>query len=275
MRVSVPGSSANLGAGFDALGLAVDLPFVLAVDESDASLLPCEPTHPAAVAFRNAGGSDNELRWRSRIPPGRGLGFSGAAHVAGALAAAVLSVGEDGEAARRIALEVATDLEGHPENAAASLIGGFVVAAGSRVVPVPIGTPFELVAWWPSTTTSTASARAALNESVSFDDAVFNVGRAALMVAAITAGDLEALTTAAADRLHTAQRLALQPASAQALAAFEGAGHAAWLSGSGPTVVAVTTPGDGVDLITTVDLPPGDCRVLEIDLIGAWVSENP
>lgn len=267
MRVAAPGSSANVGSGFDAIGIAVDLPFVVA-DEPADDLLAAEERHPVAVAFAEAGGS-GDLWWRSPIPPGRGLGFSGAARVAGAFLAR-RRARDDEVTARRVAFEVAADLEGHADNAAASAFGGVVVAAGGVVVPVRPAVDVELVVWWPSTEVSTKSARAALPASVPMSDAVFNVGRAALLVAALVAGDRAALRPATEDRLHQDARLALSPPSRSAFEALVGSSAlAVWLSGSGPTVAAMVDRGASAPVVASLP-PEGTGRVLAI--AGAGVT---
>ncbi len=271
MRVTVPGSSANLGPGFDALGLAVALPFVFAVNDDDDDLLTCEATHPAAVAYAAAGGTSTRLAWRSPIPPGRGLGFSGAARVAGALAG-VLETDADSAAVRQRALTIASRLEQHPDNAAASLLGGLVVAAAGHAIRVPMALDVRLVVWWPESETSTRSARAALPERVPFVDAVHNVGRTALLIAALVTGTIDVLADATDDRLHTASRLARSPASAAALARLADTDVlATWLSGSGPTVAALVLP-DRAERVAESLSGEGNVRVLDIDLHGARVS---
>lgn len=271
MRVTVPASSANLGPGFDALGMALDLPFHLSTAPGGEGL-PAEPTHPAAVAFAMAGGV-GELWWRSPIPPGRGLGFSGSARVAGALLGFLQGGRPDAEA-RPLALGVACQLEGHPDNAAASMLGGVVVATGGRAVRLPMPLDLEVVVWWPQTETSTNKARAALPGSVPFADAVFNVGHVALLVAALASGDRAALAIATQDRLHQELRLDLSPPSRAALARLNGmVGDgvvAAWLSGSGPTVAAFVERGHG-GRIAAVMPDDGTARVLQIDQSGARV----
>jgi len=269
MKVSVPASSANLGPGFDVLGMALDVPFVLSTDPGGARHA-AEPTHPAAVAFAKAGGK-GPLWWESPIPPGRGLGFSGAARVAGALAG-FLQGGLSEEAARPPALDVAVELEGHPDNAAASMLGGITVATGGRALRVPTPLDLRVVVWWPPTATSTNSSRAALPDVVPFADAVFNVGRAALLVAALAAGDTDALATAMEDRLHQPARLQAAPTSAAALDALRSAGAvAAWLSGSGPTVAGFVHPADAERVVAALP-PDGTARSLAIDTNGARSS---
>lgn len=266
MRVSVPASSANLGPGFDALGMALDVPFVLS-DERDDQLLAVEATHPAAVAFAAAGG-EGPLWWRSPIPPGRGLGFSGAARVAGALLGCVRSGLSEAEARVR-GLEIASELEHHPDNAAASMLGGITVAAGGSALRVPTSLDVRVVVWWPATETSTNKARAALPATVAFEDAVFNIGRTALLVAALSCGDLGALAAATEDRLHQDLRIALSPESGAVLELLRSAGViAAWLSGSGPTVASLVIP-DQAERVAALLPSAGTARVLDIDQRGA------
>lgn len=245
MHVTAPASSANMGAGFDTLGLALDLPFEVVVDdEPGPGFLRAEPGHPAAVAHVGAGG-DGELWWRSPIPPGRGLGFSGAAAVAGAFAAC-------GDVDR--AFEVAAGLEGHPDNAAPSAHGGFCVSAGGVVIRLAVPAGLETVAWWPDSTTSTKASRAALPGSVPFADATFNVGRAALLVAAMATGRFDALATGVEDRLHQDARFGLMPDSGARAGAMRAAGAlAVWLSGSGPTVVALVESGAARRVVEAVE----------------------
>jgi homoserine kinase len=249
VHVSAPASSANLGPGFDCLGLALDLPFELVtatdVPAGSAGFLDLEPTHPASIAFVAAGGDPGAgLRWRSPIPPGRGLGFSGAARVAGGYLAALLD-GLDEHSARSGSFRVAAELEGHPDNAAASAHGGFTVAAAGHVVSLPLPDGFSVLVWSPEAETSTDASRRVLPERVDFDDAVFSTGRAALWVAAVASGRPDALRAACQDRLHQPGRLAARPDAARVLEHLLGLDgvSAAWLSGSGPTVAALVEAG--------------------------------
>ncbi|MEZ5323198.1 MAG: hypothetical protein R2698_14220 [Microthrixaceae bacterium] len=244
MIVRAPGSSANLGPGFDCLGLAIDVPF----DVSDTRLdtfHAVEPGHPARRGYVEAGGDPGiALWWRSPFPPGRGQGFSGAARVAGAFLAlehAGTAAGADPEVARRRAFGVAAALEGHADNAAASTWGGFTVATPDRALRVPVPPEVALVMWWPARRTSTASSRGALPGAVPFPDAVGNVAHASLMVAALGTGNWDAVGSAVLDRLHQDRRLDAQPRSREVLALVRGIPHVygAWLSGSGPTIAAL------------------------------------
>lgn len=269
MQVRVPASTANLGPGFDALGLALGLHVTVGTQGE-----PVDESHPAAAAHRAAGG-DGRLSVSTRFPAGRGLGYSGAARVGGAMLAA-LSAGRSPAEARSSAVSVAAKLEGHPENAAASAYGGLVVASASRVVRVPVPPDLAVVLWIPDRETSTTQARNRLRETVPFDDAAFNVGRACLLVAALATGDKDALSDAAEDRLHQEARLAGAPASQKALAAMSSLQDvlAAWLSGSGPTVAGFTL--SSVDPRSLADRLPGDGRVdvVAIDTAGAVVADE-
>lgn len=270
MIVTAPGSSANLGPGFDCLGLAVELRFEFAdTAPSGDGWLSAEPTHPVAVAFVRAGGDPAApLWWRSPIPPGRGLGFSGAARVAGAYLAGRVDGLAHGDAVAG-AIELATALEGHADNAVASALGGFTVAAGDHHVRLDPPAGVSLVVWWPESSTSTDASRRVLPVDVPLTDAAFSVGRAALWVGAVAAGDLSALRVACQDRLHQPGRLAARPDSTAALEAFlaEPTVLAAWLSGSGPTVAALVT--DEV----TPSLPEGRVRRLEVAVDGVVTAD--
>ena len=276
MLVSAPASSANLGPGFDCLGLALDLPFRVGVAGAvaEADLLPAEPTHPVVEAYLAAGGRQGvELGWRSPIPPGRGMGFSGAARVAGAYLAARQG-GRDHDSARQVAFTVASDLEGHPDNAAASAYGGFVVAVGDRVERLGVPPGVRLVAWWPSDTTSTDRSRQQLPDRVDLADAAFNIGRTALWVAAMARGDLGALRRACEDRLHQTVRLADRADSARALerSLADPRVLGAWLSGSGPSIATLVSNDHAESIAST--LAEGGGRVRVVDLAVDGVRET-
>lgn len=272
--IRVPASSANLGAGFDVLGLAVSLHVHVGVGEPPIEVPPADEHHPATVAFRAAGGTGS-LWIRSPIPSGRGLGFSGAVRVAGAAAAIVERHGPealDRDAHRRTVFDVAAELEQHGDNAAASLAGGLVVVADRTITPVPLGFDPAIVAWVPSdSSTSTNRSRATLGDTVGRSEAVFNLGRVAMFVAACVSGDSSRLRMATEDRLHQPARLAAQPhADAAIAAALDAGAWAAWLSGSGPSVVAVCDPARAESIAARL---PGSGHVkhLRIDTAGARV----
>ena len=273
--IRVPASSANLGAGFDVLGMAVTLHADVGVGPVPNGARIAEPRHPASVAFRRSGGT-GELWVRSPIPMSRGLGFSGAARVGGAAAGHVQRLGPgalDDDDTRAAVLEVASELEGHADNAAASLYGGIVATSGRSVARVPLAVDPAVVVWVPAaTTTSTDRSRTALPDTVSRADAVFNLGRVALFVAACATGDVDALRDATEDRLHQSQRLAAVPESAAALEAALDAGvWAAWLSGSGPTVAMLCEAARADDVAAALPAS-GHTKSLRIDHEGATVT---
>lgn len=289
MIVRVPASSANLGPGFDALGMALALHAKVGlVDQSGTSLSPsarvADEHHPATVAFRAAGGT-GEIWVHSPIPAGRGLGFSGAVRVGGAVLAVAQQCNGDRagiEAARPALLELATRLEGHADNAAASLYGGVVATAAGQAVRVPLALDPAVVVWIPASVTATDESRRALAVAPSFEDAVFNIGRTALLVAALAAGDVEALRYATDDRLHQHVRLDGAPESRAAIErALDCGAWCAWLSGSGPSVAALCAPGDAEALAAAIVAPDegshsrgAHSRVMRIDHEGAVVDAS-
>jgi homoserine kinase len=263
--VRVPATSANLGPGFDALGLALNLHL-----ELRDSGPPAHADHPATQAYRSSGGTGT-ISLRTTIPPARGLGFSGACRVAGCLAAH-LENGLSETEAREVALLDAIKLEGHADNAAPSMLGGLVICteAGNTHIPVDLDT--VVLVWVPETKTSTKKSRSVLPSEIDRSDAVFNLSRAALLVAALTTGRPELLATATQDRLHQDLRLAASPGSRSALEAMRGAGAwGAWLSGSGPSVAALVDPIDAERI--TLELPAeGRVLSLSIDNVGTVVD---
>lgn len=283
MHVSAPASSANLGPGFDCLALALDLPFELSDSPAhhhsdEQGWLVVEPTHPAAVAYLQAGGEpERRLWWRSPIPPGRGLGFSGAARVAGAYLA-LLATGAEPTAAQQQAFGVAAQLEGHADNAAASTWGGFTVAAGEQAISLKVPEDLEVLVWWPEKSTSTNASRSVLATTLSRDAAAFSIARSSLWVAAIATGDLSKLRVACEDEVHQNERLLARPDSAEVLQELLAHPHvlAAWLSGSGPTVAALMPAGSSADLTAPKLFESGRTRVLAVSAMGVnQISGTP
>ena len=179
---------------------------------------------------------------------------------------------------RLAVLAAAIDLEGHADNAAACLFGGVVATAAGAVVPVRLAVEPSVVLWIPEMSMSTRRSRAALPSTVSFGDATFNVGRTALLVAALAAGDVEALRTATEDRLHQDVRFAASVPSRLALAVgLEAGAWAGWLSGSGPSVALVCAPSDAERLAAALTdrLEDGRAIVTTVDHTGATVEDRP
>lgn len=269
----VPGSSANLGPGFDGVGMALSIfadVGVVGVDVMPDRAIVADEHHPSTIAYRAAGGSGT-LWVRSEIPMGRGLGFSGAVRVGGAMCGVIESRGGslDDRETRQSVLDVTARLEGHADNVAASLLGGVIGTNGHRAARVPLGCDLSVVVWIPDFTTSTSESRTKMPETVAFADAVFNVTHTALLLSALVAGDLDALAEATADRLHQDRRLAKAVPSRIALDAMIDAGAvAAWLSGSGPTVACFVRPDDAARVAGCLP-SDGRARVLSVDPQGA------
>jgi homoserine kinase len=262
--IRVPASSANLGPGFDALGLALTTYLDFTLDGRPQA----DESHLAVRTFRRAGGV-GPVAVHCEVPGGRGLGFSAAARVAGFLAAAVQR-DKPIVRVRAAVLREATELEGHSDNAAAALYGGLVAVAGGTFAKVPLAVDIAVVVWIPDRETSTKSSRGQLGATVSFDDAVFNVGHTALMVAALAAGDVGALRVASEDRLHQNVRLARVPDSHHALrTAVEAGAWCAYLSGSGPSIAALVAPGRSAEAVAAALSSTGRTMILGVDHEGA------
>ncbi|MGH3319389.1 MAG: homoserine kinase [Streptosporangiaceae bacterium] len=257
VRVRVPATSANLGPGFDALGLAVTLydevearvatsgrdvrvegEGATTVDRGEGNLV----VRAARGAFERLGGQPRglDVSCVNRIPHGRGLGSSAAAIIAGILAARALVRDQTMDDHEVLGLAVA--LEGHPDNVAACLAGGLTVAwhaddgpRCARVQPAPGLSPVALV---PDGELSTKQARGLLPASVSHTDAARTAGRAALLVAALT-GRPELLLDATDDVLHQPYRARAMPETATLLARLRTAGVPAVISGAGPTILTL------------------------------------
>jgi homoserine kinase len=266
--VRAPGSSANLGPGFDVLGVALSR-YVWASDEPGGD--HCGPNHIARIAYEKAGG-DGDLWFGFDLEPGRGLGFSAAARAAGAVLALVQQGHELAEA-RQLAYPVVAGIEGHGDNAAPSVFGGMHVIAGDCQHRIQAHLPGQLLCWVPELETATDDSRLELAPSVDRADAVFNLGRLGLLIAAVYEGDLSLLGQATQDRLHQPQRLAkCSPARRALEAALDHGAAAAWLSGSGPAIAMIVDP-DRVAAV--IDALPAEGRVLslEVDLDGAVLTD--
>ncbi|WP_433721716.1 homoserine kinase [Actinoplanes sp. CA-051413] len=257
VRVRTPATSANLGPGFDTLGLALTLyddlsarvtgdSWTVAVTGEGAGELPTDESHLVVRAmlatFDELGGrpAGVAVECVNRIPQARGLGSSSAAIVGGVqLARALVREQLDDEAALRIAAR----LEGHPDNVAPCLLGGFTIAwteaSGSRAVRLDVAPGVQPTLFVPQERGLTATARAALPSTVPHADAAFNTGRAALLVHALTR-EPELLFAATEDRLHQGYRAEAMPGTASLVAALRSVGVAAVVSGAGPTVLALS-----------------------------------
>lgn len=263
-KIRVPASSANLGPGFDVLGMAIDRYIEVEFTEEGVG----SPDNLTMKVFREFGGAGG-LKITSTIPPARGMGFSGAARIAGLLATAIQNGRELDEETRRWLFLEATQLEGHPDNVAPSVFGGVTVAVGDRVESVPLGLQANVILWVPDNSSGTRASRRKLPKEISMEDAVFNMGRTALLLAALTNGDTDLLGEATQDRLHQQIRLEALPETAKAMQAAKDAGAwCSWLSGSGPTAAALCEPAIAQRVADA--LPAGgNVSISHIDMRGA------
>ena len=285
VQVSTPATSANLGPGFDALGLALTLHddlsarvtgsgFTVTVTGEGAGELPGDESHLVVrsmlAAFDELGGrpAGVAVECVNRIPQARGLGSSSAAIVGGIQLARALVVQcpMDDDAA----LGLAARLEGHPDNVAPCLLGGFTIAwsapGGARAVRLVTADGVRPTVFVPQERGLTATARSALPSAVPHADAAFNAGRSALLVHALTQAP-ELLFPATEDRLHQGYRAEAMPGTASLVAGLRSVGVAAVVSGAGPSVLALTE--------VPADFHPGSAwraETLRVDGAGALVK---
>ena len=257
IRVQVPATTANMGPGFDCIGMALELHNVvemipvargvtIEVSGEGAADIPRDDSNlvyqSARRVFLQAGYTIAGLRIRlfNQIPIARGLGSSTAAIAGGIIAANILT---GGKLSVRDMVTLASSIEGHPDNVAPAILGGIVVSVndGGEIKYLKIEPPIRLkgVVAIPDFNLVTKTSREAIPAQVPFQDAVFNVGRVALLVAALHQGDLGMLSAAMEDRLHQSFRSPLIPGLKKVLAAAKLAGaRGVTLSGSGPSVIA-------------------------------------
>ncbi|MEZ0090530.1 homoserine kinase [Streptacidiphilus sp. EB129] len=293
-RVRVPATSANLGPGFDSFGLALGLYDDVVVRVADSGLdvdiagegadtLARDERHLVVRAMRAAfdrlGGQPRglEVVCANRIPHGRGLGSSSAAIVAGIVAARAVTVGGAELMDDAAMLTLASEIEGHPDNVAACLLGGFTIAwtdsehsgHGAHAITLTPSTEVVPVVFVPANPVLTEVARGLLPATVPHADAAANVGRAALFVEAVTRRP-ELLLAATEDRLHQDYRTPAMPQSAALVARLRAEGIPAAISGAGPTVLALTDSGTA-DKALGFAGPDWAAHRLGLDLDGAGV----
>jgi homoserine kinase len=292
VHVRVPATSANIGPGFDALGLALNLHDQLTARVTSGGLevevsgegsdIPRDENHLVVRAMRAAfdhlGGQPPGLALQcvNYIPQGRGLGSSAAAIVAGLLLARALVIDGADYFPEGQVLALAAALEGHPDNVAACLLGGLTIAWTSgdqasaarrpctdEVMPVLLVAPFPA---------ATHTARGLLPERVPHADAAANAARAALLVAGLTGDPAGVLLVATEDRLHQPYRAPAMPQTAELVALLRRAGLAAVVSGAGPSVLVLAH--GSAEAGRAADAPPAGWRphVLTVDQGGAHVT---
>ncbi|TQL48522.1 homoserine kinase [Homoserinimonas aerilata] len=299
VSVKVPATSANLGPGFDTLGLALSL-----YDELEVTTRH-EPGATVTVTGVGAGEVPTDasnlvvqaiaftfdrygvelpglfLLANNRIPHGRGMGSSGAAIVAGVMAAKGLLEGIV-ELDSHALLSIATDMEGHPDNVAPALFGGLTIAWTSESGPqhkkliVHRGvTPLVCV---PEATMSTALARSLRPESVPHEDAIFNVSRSALLIAALIQSP-ELLLAATEDRLHQNYRASAMPDTTSLVEELRAQGLAAVVSGAGPSILVLCSdPAQrlaAAEIVAAHEGTPWQSLMLAVDFKGATVILHP
>lgn len=296
VHVKVPATSANLGPGFDTLGLALaqyDELDVEAIDAPDHRIevrgvgegeVPLDESHlvvrAIAHTFERAGVPMPKLRLvaHNSIPHGRGLGSSGAAIVAGVMAAKGLLAGVV-ELTPDELLELATELEGHPDNVAPALFGGLTIAwvapEGPRHKKLIVHRGVSPLVFVPEHEMSTALARSLQPESVPHEDAVFNVSRSALLIAALIQSP-ELLLAATEDKLHQHYRAQAMPETDRLIRVLRAAGHPAVVSGAGPSILVLASdPSERADAIRLVEESADtvwQALPLAVDFLGATVT---
>ncbi len=291
VSVSVPATSANLGPGFDALGVAlehrdrvtarvIDRGVEITVAGAGRDSVPLDERHLVYRSMRRAFEQmacdvpGIRLHCDNVIPHGRGLGSSSAAIVAGVCAARGLVAGGSLLMDDEAVLALAAGIEGHPDNVAPALLGGFTVAYtdvdGARATSLAVDPRIQAVAFVPPDPVETTVARGLLPADVPYVDAVANVGRAALLVAAIS-GRPELLLAATEDRLHQDYREPAMPATLRLVRELRAQGLAAVVSGAGPTVL-VLTDASRLDEVAKHAPAGWDVLRLPVDRAGARVE---
>lgn len=299
VTLRVPATSANLGPGFDCMGVAVGLYSTVAAQRTKgpprvqivgvgAGILSNQPdnlVYRAAMACYEVLGRERPnlaLSCNNKIPLNRGLGSSSAAIVGGVAAAAAL---EGVALTDARLLKLAAEMEGHPDNVTPALLGGFQVvvetANGLAVSSPRIKRGLKAIAFIPEQELATKTARGVLPDALSRADVVFQASRTALLVAALTRGEWELLEPATADRLHQPARMKLMPFMPAVFAAARAAGaKAVFLSGAGPTVLALATDkfesiGEAMVAAASTNGTPGSYRTLALGVRGAHLVAAP
>jgi homoserine kinase len=306
--VRVPATTANMGPGFDTIGMALDIwteisveivasgPAISLTNEGEgATELPTDSSNLVVVGLQaayRAAGEDMpkhlKIHCKNRIPFARGLGSSSAGIVGGIIAGLALAGARLPVHGREELLQLASEIEGHPDNVAPAIYGGLQLGIFaddrwySSRVQIPNG--LQCVVFIPDTTGPTSVARAILPKKVDRKDAVFNIGRAAILVNAFSSGNLDELRYATQDMLHQPQRGEAQYPHLFPLiqAALDAGAHGAFLSGAGPTVLAITSGRSG-DIFTQKLAERQENRVAEamrttaasIGVSGSLFITNP
>jgi len=297
VRVTVPASTTNLGPGFDVLGMALKLyntvemavspsGLRIEIEGEGADTLPRDESNlvyrTAKLVFDRVGKKPPPMviRLINRIPLARGLGSSGTAIVGGLMTANVIS---GADLTRDEILDMGAAIDGHPDNVAASIFGGIVIASptehGVTCMKLLPPKPVDVVIVVPDFHLLTSDARAVLPASVDLQAAVFNIGRASLLVSALATGDFRFLGIATDDRLHQPHREKLIPGMKDVFRAARSADEnvAVALSGAGPSIVAFCTDnsarvGESMRRAFLEHNINSRVMILDIDEKGAMIS---
>jgi homoserine kinase len=297
VSVRVPATTANLGPGFDTLGLALGF-----YDELEVSVrekpgatvtvigvgegtVPTDETNlivtSMAYAFDQLGQKmpGVDLVAHNNIPHGRGMGSSGAAIVGGIMAATGLLAGVVDVTPDQL-LQFATDLEGHPDNVAPALFGGLTIAwttpTGPRSKKLMVHRGVSPLVLVPEFTMSTELARSLQPANVPHEDAIFNVSRSALLIAALTQSP-ELLLEATEDKLHQNYRAEAMPETSMLIRELRAAGFAAVVSGAGPSILVLCSDPSArlraAELVAAKQQTPWHPHLLAVDFQGATVTD--
>lgn len=289
VTISVPATTANLGPGFDSIGLAIDIRdritasiietgVSVSIQGNGAGELPTDESHLIAKVALDAAKSWGQeisglhLECVNDIPQGRGFGSSAAAIIAGLVIARELTESDISNASL---LQMANIIEGHPDNISACLFGGFTVNVWNTIddvesISLPVHPGVTVVMGVPNSELDTHKARGFLPNQVPYDDAIFNASRSALLVAAMTSNP-DLLLAATADRLHQDYRTDAYPESMAIVRALREAGIGGVISGAGPSVAALTTAeraDQAAQIISAAGFQP---RPVEVSVQGVQV----
>lgn len=259
IEITVPATTANIGPGFDCLGMALNLYTNILFEEIEKGLIieGCQPEYKnknnliyqaMLKTFKKIGYEHKgiKININSDIPVSRGLGSSAACILAGIMAANEIA---DAQLTKLQILKIATQMEGHPDNVAPALLGGMIVSVYDNdevyFSKIPLNNSMDFYALIPGFTLSTSEARSVLPKNIPFKDATFNIGRVALMIASLINGNLNLLNVSIQDRLHQKYRGALIYEYDTIMKRLDNLQvKGAFLSGAGPTIIAITDKND-------------------------------
>lgn len=298
VTIRVPATTANLGPGFDCLGMALDIwneihfhlgespaVNVMGHGAGELSTNTDNLVYQASTRYLKEFGSRHisfSITCDNSIPLSRGLGSSSAAIVGGVLGASILAGEKDPD--MEALLRVAVDIEGHPDNVVAALFGGCQIVVEEEGVllhqAIPLAKDFSAVLFIPDIPMPTVEARSVLPKHITMDDAVYNLGRLALLVNSLKTGETDFLRAATKDRLHQLPREKIFPSMPLLLRSAVNAGAlGAFLSGAGPTILAIT---DSKELTVAYEIADtadklgisGEIKVAKVSSQGAHISEE-